>query len=80
MMPVQGIILRPRFSRGGHTFEVPILLSPTVTDYKLLLAAYVVPPLAVFVTKYYVIKPLRMRAKVRKVGVLTHLKRATWLS
>jgi hypothetical protein len=64
---VQGLILRPRFSRGGHVFEVPIMLSPSVQDYNLVVAAYVVPPFLTFVTKYYIVLPLKKRAKVKKV-------------
>ncbi len=65
---MQGLILRPRFSRGGHVFEVPVMLSPSVQqDTHLLLAAYVVPPLVTYLTKYYLVLPLKKRAKVKKV-------------
>jgi hypothetical protein len=49
-------------------FEVPIMLSPSVQDYNLVVAAYVVPPFLTFVTKYYIVLPLKKRAKVQKVG------------
>jgi len=65
---MQGLILRPRFSRGGHVFEVPVMLSPSVQqDTNLVIAAYVVPPLLTFITKYYVVLPLQKRSKVKKV-------------
>ncbi len=44
------------------------MLSPSVQqDTHLLLAAYVVPPLVTYLTKYYLVLPLKKRAKVKKV-------------
>lgn len=65
---MQGIILRPKFSRGGHIFEVPIMLSPSVRDSNVLLAAYILPPLLAYVMKSWIVLPLKKRAKVKKVN------------
>lgn len=46
---------------------MPILLSQTAENYKVLAAAYIVPPLLTFAVKYWVVKPLRIRLKIRKV-------------
>lgn len=59
--------MRPKFSRGGHVFEMPVLLSTNVRDYNLLIAAYVLPPVLAYVTKSWIIQPLRKRAKLKKV-------------
>ncbi len=66
---MQGIILRPKFSRGGHIFEVPVMLSPSVRDSHVLLAAYILPPLLAYVTKSWIVLPLKKRAKVKKVDI-----------
>ena len=65
---MQGVVLKPRFGRGGHIFEVPIMLTQSAKDYRVVAAAYIVPPLLTIFAKYYVIKPLRKRSRVRKVG------------
>ena len=64
---VQGIILRPKFSRGGHVFEVPVMLSQTVQDTHILATAYILPPLLAYVTKVWIVAPLRKKSKVKKV-------------
>lgn len=40
-----GVLVKGRVTRGGQTFEVPVLLSSKVEDWRLLVGAYVVPPL-----------------------------------
>ena len=67
LLALQGVVLRPKFSRGGHVFEVPILLSTTVSDYRVAAAAYILPPAISLMVKFWIVKPLRRRAKLQKV-------------
>ena len=43
------------------------MLSPSVRDSNVLLAAYILPPLLAYVTKSWIVLPLKKRAKVKKV-------------
>ena len=63
----QGVVVRPKFSRGGHVFEVPIMVSPTLQDYKILAAAYILPPTISLVIRFCIVKPLRRHARRQKV-------------
>ncbi|EIE26180.1 DnaJ-domain-containing protein, partial [Coccomyxa subellipsoidea C-169] len=65
-----GIVLKPRFSRGTHTFDFPLLLSHDPRAWKVLLGAYVLPPLTIYVTKRHIIRPLRRWKKARQVSWL----------
>ena len=50
------------------------MLSPSVRDSNVLLAAYILPPLLAYVTKAWIFLPLKKRAKVKKVlGLLFDL-------
>jgi DnaJ family protein C protein 11 len=53
----KGVLLRIRYSRGGHLFEFPIQLS-AVVDPTVLLAAHILPPLAIYIASEWVLKPL----------------------
>ncbi len=66
-MALQGVVLKPRFTRGTHTFDFPLLLSHDPRSWRVLLGAYVLPPLAVYVTKRHIIRPLRRWRKTRQV-------------
>jgi hypothetical protein len=61
------VVLKPRFTRGGHTFEFPLLLSHDVRDVRVLLAAHLLPPLASILLHTLVVKPLWRRHRVSKV-------------
>ncbi|BDA50839.1 DnaJ homolog subfamily C member 11 [Coccomyxa sp. Obi] len=61
-----GVVLKPRFTRGTHTFDFPLLLSHDPRAWRVLLGAYVLPPLAVYVTKRHIIRPLRRWRKTRQ--------------
>ena len=63
-------MLKPRFSRGTHTFDFPLLLSHDPRTWRVLLGAYVLPPLTIYVTKRHIIRPWRRWRKARQV---THL-------
>ena len=60
-------MLKPRFSRGTHTFDFPLLLSHDPRAWRVLLGAYVLPPLTIYVTKRHIIRPLRRWRKARQV-------------
>ena len=62
----QGIMLKPRFTRGTHTFDFPILLCVDYCNWKVLLAAYVVPPLTIYVARRHVIRPIRRWHRTRE--------------
>ncbi|KAK9907695.1 hypothetical protein WJX75_008271 [Coccomyxa subellipsoidea] len=61
-----GVVLKPRFSRGTHTFDFPLLLSHDPRAWRVLLGAYVLPPLTIYVTKRHIIRPLRRWRKARQ--------------
>jgi hypothetical protein len=67
----QGIVLKPRLSRGTHTFEFPVLLSNDARSWRVLLGAYLLPPLSVYVAKRHVIRPLRRWHRTRQVSNLS---------
>ena len=79
LLASQGVVLRPKFSRGGHVFEVPILLSTTVSDYRVAAAAYILPPAISLMVKFWIVKPLRRRAKLQKVPLSRYLVHETFL-
>lgn len=54
----QGIILKLRYSRGGQSYEVPVLLSHSASSPALVAAAYVLPPLTAWCLSKYVVRPL----------------------
>ena len=76
-----GVCLRPRLSRGGHTFDFPILLArggpagPEVPDAKAFCTALFGPPLAAAALHVLVLRPLlavaRKRAVRARVGCWT---------
>ena len=41
---LQGVFLKPRFTRGTHTFDFPILLTNDYTNWRVVAGAYIVPP------------------------------------
>jgi len=53
----KGVLLRVRYSRGGHLFEFPIQLSAAL-DPAVLIAAHILPPLAIYLVSEWLLKPL----------------------
>lgn len=70
--------MKPRLSRGTHTFELPIILTQSAQDYRVLAVAYIVPPIVTFVVKYGIVKPLLKRSRVKKVGGSNKIKLRLW--
>ena len=66
---MQGVLLKPMFSRGSHIFEAPLLLSNTPADARALAAATLLPPLISASMQYLVLRPLRKRLRVQQVGL-----------
>ena len=70
------MFLKPRFTRGTHTFDFPILLSHDYTNWRILVGAYVVPPLAIYVAKRHIIRPLlrwhRLKEVIAVLGAHDH--------
>jgi len=66
-----GVVLKPRFARGGHSFEVPVLLAaggpagPDVADLPAVAVALVAPPLIAALAHYALIRPLSRSAAGR---------------
>ncbi|MEW5320293.1 MAG: hypothetical protein WDW38_011375 [Sanguina aurantia] len=54
----KGVLLKTRYTRAGQTFEVPVLLSAHYQDWRMVAAAYVMPPLAYVATSRLVVRPL----------------------
>ena len=63
----KGVLLRVRYSRGGHLFEFPIQLSAAI-DPTVLLAAHFLPPLAIYIASEWVIKPLGKAIESKKAA------------
>ena len=61
----RGIVLKVRYSRGGHLFEVPIQLSAVLSP-TIVIAAHVLPPLVMFLSSSWVIGPLGRAVERRK--------------
>eukprot|EP00884_Botryococcus_braunii_P017745 jgi/Botrbrau1/4654/Bobra.33_2s0025.1 len=64
---LNGIVLKPRVSRGGHTFEFPLLLSHDTRDVRVLLAAHLLPPLATLLIHTFVVRPLWRRHRANTI-------------
>ena len=64
-------MLKPRFTRGTHTFDFPILLTVDPRNWRVLVAAYVLPPLTVYVAKRHIIRRVRRWRKARQVRPVT---------
>jgi hypothetical protein len=66
-----GVTLRPRFARGGHAFDFPILLSRgapgtrDAADAKALAIALLGPPLAGLALQAVVLRPVRRALRAR---------------
>lgn len=60
----RGVTLRLRYSRAGHSFEFPILLSP-VLDIKVIAAAHLVPPMVLFLASR-LLTPIREAIEARR--------------
>lgn len=52
-----GVLLRLRLQKSGHTFEFPILVSPT-PDPWIVLGAHIIPPVVLSAVVYGVVKPI----------------------
>lgn len=64
---LQGVFLKPRFTRGTHTFDFPILLTQDYTNWRLVAGAYIVPPLTIYVAKRHIIRPLLRWRRLKQV-------------
>jgi DnaJ family protein C protein 11 len=60
----RGVTLRLRYSRAGHSFEFPILLSP-ILDVKVIAAAHLVPPIILFLASR-LLTPIRQAIETRR--------------
>ena len=65
---MQGVMVKPSFKRGSHTFLFPVVLAAyESSSWQIMLGAGVLPPLAGLLLKYCVVRPLRRRYKLHKV-------------
>jgi len=64
----QGIVLKGTFTRGGQQFIFPVILSHRADDWRVLLGAYLLPPVAVWSARTLVYRPLVRRQRLAKVG------------
>ena len=62
------MLLKLRFSRAGHLFEFPILLSTDITDARVVAGAYALPPLALLALAKGVLGPLGRVVEGRRWG------------
>ena len=65
---LQGVFLKPRFTRGTHTFDFPILLTHDYTNWRMVLGAYLVPPVTILVVKRGIIRPLLRWHRLKQVA------------
>lgn len=78
----QGVSVQGNYKRGSHTFKFPVMLAPwDISDWKIMLGASLLPPLGALTLKYYIVRPLRRRYKLRKVPPpsLRALRNLPWL-
>ena len=59
------MVLKVRYSRAGHLFEFPILLSPT-PDPRIIAAAYTLIPLVTYIVRDWVVGPIAKLIETRK--------------
>jgi DnaJ family protein C protein 11 len=62
---LQGVLLRLRYTRAGHLFEFPVLLSKSL-DPGVVAGAYLLPPLAIYAAKEWVLGPVARRVAARR--------------
>lgn len=76
-----GVLLKPRFARGGHSFEVPVLLArggragPDPADLPGVAMALVGPPLVAALAHYTLLRPLA-RSSARRSTAAARAARA----
>ena len=70
VMARQGVFLKPRFTRGTHTFDFTILLSHDYTNWRILVGAYVLPPLTLYVAKRHIIRPMLRWRRLKEVTIM----------
>ncbi|KAG2436111.1 hypothetical protein HYH02_011621 [Chlamydomonas schloesseri] len=63
---LQGVAVKGRLVRGGQTFEVPVVVSHSLADVRLVAAAYLLPPLTVIGLSRFVVRPLVRWQRRRK--------------
>ena len=67
----QGVVVRPRFTRGAHIFDFPILLAPVLSrSWRVWVAAYVLPPLLTLSIKHLVVRPAWRWHQKKKVQTI----------
>eukprot|EP01025_Chloroclados_australasicus_P059517 TRINITY_DN7527_c1_g1_i2.p1 TRINITY_DN7527_c1_g1~~TRINITY_DN7527_c1_g1_i2.p1 ORF type:complete len:333 (-),score=39.31 TRINITY_DN7527_c1_g1_i2:125-1123(-) len=54
-----GVFMKLKVTRGGQSFEFPFILSHNYDEWRMLIAAYTVPPVFSFLLARYVILPLQ---------------------
>ncbi|KAG2426320.1 hypothetical protein HXX76_013077 [Chlamydomonas incerta] len=69
---MQGVAVKGRLVRGGQTFEVPVVVSHSAADVRLVAAAYLLPPLAVIGLSRFVVRPLVRWQRRRKEAQERH--------
>ena len=63
----KGVLVRLRYSRGGHSFEFPVQLSAGL-DPRVLVGAHLLPPLIIYCASQWIIEPIRKYIEGRRVS------------
>ena len=70
---LQGVTLKVKLAWANANFEFPMLLShETDLQSPALLYAYVVPPIAYYITRFYIWRPLARRRRMQQVQSCRH--------
>lgn len=67
VVSLQGTLLRVRWVRPALQIDLPIILSRDIRQWKVVIAAYTVPPLLICLLRYFVVRPIMRRIKDQEV-------------
>ena len=59
--------MRGSFTRGGQQFVFPVILSHRADDWRVLLGAYLLPPVVLWTARTLVYRPLIRQRRLAKV-------------
>ena len=65
---LQGTLLRFKYTRGGTTFDFPVVFSRDFKDWQMAIATYTLPPLIFAAIRYFIWRPLQRRLHRQEVG------------
>eukprot|EP00798_Chlamydomonas_sp_ICE-L_P030690 gene30690-35717_t len=64
LIGMQGVVVKMKFIRGSQTFDIPISVSQRYDHWRVVAAAYVLPPLAYLAASRFIIRPMNTWARL----------------